>query len=252
MEIAEKKMGGFWERLQDVCRRIALAAGRRCLICGRRVMERDPVFPELCPACLAEIRPRTGGYCPSCGVCYVSDRDDVYLCAECRRSPRPWSSLGFFSLYAGLARTVVTDFKFNGRLPLVTLLGKMLEQGFLIHGMEPADVVVPVPLHPHRLQARGFNQSLEMARRLVPDLAPVVDARSLVRVRNTRAQRGLDKKARRSNLQDAFVVRGQRFKGKRVLLVDDVMTTGSTITACARTLRAGGAERVDVLVVARA
>ena len=215
-------------------------------------MERDPVFPELCAACLAEVRPRTGGYCPTCGICYASDRDDVYLCEACRRSPRPWSSLGFFCPYAGLVRSVITDFKFNGRLPLGTLLGKMLRQGFTIHGMERADVVVPVPLHPKRLQERGFNQSLEMARRLVPALAPVVDARSLVRVRNTRAQRGLDKKARHSNLQNAFAVRGKGLEGKRILLIDDVMTTGSTITTCARTLRAGGAERVDVLVVARA
>ncbi|GAU07738.1 ComF family protein [Desulfoplanes formicivorans] len=243
---------GVLDRIRGIVQQFALAAGRRCLICGRRIVQRDSVFPELCPDCLADIRPQTRGYCPGCGMCYPSDSMEVYLCSDCRRSPRPWSSLGFFGPYSGLVRSMITDFKFNARLPLVTLLGRMLLQGGVLHDIQPADVIVPVPLHPRRLQERGFNQSLELARRLVPVWGPEVDVRSLVRVRNTRAQRGLGKKARRSNLKGAFAVRGRRLENKRVLLVDDVMTTGSTLTSCARALRACGAGRVDVLVVARA
>lgn len=243
---------GILDRIQGLAQQVALAAGRRCLICGRRIQQRDPVFPQLCPSCLAEITPRIHAYCPGCGMCYPSPVSEVYLCSACRRSPRPWSSLGFFSPYSGLVREVISDFKFNARLPLVTLLGGMLHQGGVLHGLRPADVIVPVPLHPRRLQERGFNQSLELARRLVPTWGPRVDGSSLVRVRNTRPQRGLGRKDRHHNLKDAFVVRGDSLKRKRVLLVDDVMTTGSTLATCTRVLRKGGAKRVDVLVVARA
>jgi ComF family protein len=243
---------GLFGRMQGVLQRISLAAGRRCSICGRRIAVRDPLFPELCPACRAALQPRIKGYCPQCGICYASDRDEVYVCSACRHAPRPWSSLGFFGPYSGLIRTVVTDFKFKARLPLVTILAKMLEQGFALHAMQSADVVVPVPLHVRRLQERGFNQSLEMARKLVPTLAPRLDVRSLVRTRDTRPQRGLDQKARHINLENAFAVRGSDLVGKHVLLVDDVMTTGSTLATCARVLHRGGAGRVDVLVVARA
>jgi len=243
---------GVLDRIQGLMQHIALAAGRRCLVCGRRILQRDAVFPELCSSCLTEIQPRIHGYCPGCGMCYPAGMNDVYLCSACRRSPRPWSSLGFFAPYSGLVRSMISDFKFNARLPLVTLLGRMLQQGSVLHGIQPADVIVPVPLHPRRLQERGFNQSLELARRLVPAWGPRVDVCSLVRVRNTRPQRGLGQKARRHNLKDAFVVRGDRLENKRVLLVDDVMTTGSTLATCTRALRKGGARRVDVLVVARA
>jgi ComF family protein len=243
---------GFFDRIQEIFQRASLAAGRRCLICGKRITEQDLLFPELCSTCRVQFHPRSKGYCPQCGLCYASDSDDIYVCSACRHTPRPWSSLGFFSSYSGLVRAVITDFKFNARLPLVTLLVKMLEQGFAVHEMQTADVVVPVPLHVKRLQERGFNQSLEMARRLVPVLAAELDARSCVRTRNTRAQRGLDQKARRSNLKNAFEVRGNALAGKHVLLVDDVMTTGSTLATCARALHRGGARRVDVLVVARA
>ncbi len=240
------------QRIQELGRRFLLAAGRRCAVCGSRTQADDPVFTAVCTACLKELQPRIDGYCPQCGLLYASPNDHVYLCASCRRSPRPWSLLGFFSPYAGLVRTMITDFKFRARLPLVTVLGTMLQQGFALHEMETSDVLIPVPLHPKRLQERGFNQSLEMARPLVPSLAPILDTRSLIRVRNTQAQRGLDRKARQSNLKGAFAVRGQALVNKHVLLVDDVMTTGSTLAACAGALRKGGVRRVDVLVVARA
>ncbi len=245
-------MTEMFQRARGVCARMALALGRKCLYCGGKVRTADSFFGELCPACRKAIKLRIGGYCPGCGACFALETDEVYLCSACRRSPMPWSSLGFFSTYSGFVRSVITEFKFNGRLPLVTLLGKMLQQGFYQHKMEPADVVVPVPLHPKRLKERGFNQSLEMTRQLVPAIAPRVDFRSLLRVRHTTAQLGLDKKARQNNVLDAFRVRNKALAGKHVLLVDDVMTTGATLAGCTRALLKGGARRVDVLVVARA
>ena len=115
------------------------------------------------------------------------------------------------------------------------------------------DLVVPVPLHLERLRWRGFNQALSLARALVPRgdarLAPM----ALVRQRATAAQVGLGEADRRHNIRGAFAVSDRaRVRGRRVLLVDDVMTTGATADECAGTLRRAGARQVDVLVLARA
>lgn len=115
------------------------------------------------------------------------------------------------------------------------------------------DVIVPVPLHRERLRWRGFNQAVPLARALGAAGDRPVDPFALVRSRATPPQVGLDAGSRRRNVRGAFVVRSaDRIRGRRVLLVDDVMTTGATIDACARALRAAGARQVDALVLARA
>lgn len=109
-----------------------------------------------------------------------------------------------------------------------------------------------VPLHGERLRERGFNQALELARPLARALAIPLDVHSLVRTRPTQAQTGLDAAARRQNLRKAFEFRPGNSPARHVALLDDVMTTGSTLRECARVLRRGGIERVDVWALARA
>ncbi len=236
-------------------RRISLWWGRRCTLCGaelRRMEELEGVFPGVCRDCSRELVLRTGGYCPGCGRLYASGREDVYLCSACRHTPEPWSGIGFFSPYEGMLKKLITDYKFRARLSAGRVLGRMLIQAFRWHGLGRPDVIVPVPLHSGRLVERGYNQSLELARYLLPVVGGVLDHASLVRVRSTPAQLSLARKERLANLHDAFAVRGENLRGKRVMIVDDVLTTGATLRTCSRTLLRGGAARVEALVLARA
>jgi ComF family protein len=115
------------------------------------------------------------------------------------------------------------------------------------------DLIMPVPLHPSRLRWRGFNQAALLGNAVARRLGRPLDAGSLVRVRETDPQTGKNMRERRQNIRDAFAIRRPaRIANRRVLLVDDVMTTGATVDECARTLLAAGARRVDVLTLARA
>jgi len=221
-----------------------LDGGRRDPLCGRcwDGMERLP--PVVCRVCGVPLglrdpgpaRPSTG---PTCGACRLEPPAFRYARAAAR--------------YGETVRRAVHAFKFGGRRALAAPLGDLLA------AIDPATlpvpapaVIVPVPLHPSRERARGFNQALLLARRLgrawdLP-VAPAV----LTRPRATLPQTDLPADARRANVRDAFVVRSPRpVEGRHVILVDDVLTTGATVDACARRLDAAGATTVGVLTVAR-
>jgi ComF family protein len=158
--------------------------------------------------------------------------------------------------------SVVHAFKYKGRIRLGRRLGALaFDTLTAFWDRDDLDVVMPVPLHPARCRRRGFNQSrilmrdwpaLALARAASwKDLPQVTNA--IARRRKTRQQTGLHRRERRENIRGAFsLVSGDAVDGKRVLLVDDVMTTGATVEECARVLRKGGARAVDVLTVARA
>jgi len=117
---------------------------------------------------------------------------------------------------------------------------------------EKPDLIIPVPLHKKRLRQRGFNQALELARLFFPGEKRRIQPTILLRSRWTTPQTGLDGKHRRRNLAGAFQVRdARRVQGQRILLIDDVLTTGSTVNECARVLRQNGAGNVEVLTLAR-
>lgn len=226
--------------------------GRRCALCGAVIRTREELFPGVCHACCLELVLRTGGYCPGCGRLYASVGEDIYLCSHCRHAPEPWSGVGFYAPYSGLLKSLITGYKFRSKLGTGRLLGRLLVRAFKAHGLNRPDLVVPVPLHPRRLYARGYNQSLELARYIVPETGGVLEYGALRRVRNTKAQSGLERKARLANIEDAFAVRPESVRKKKILIVDDVLTTGATLRTCARTLLRAGAARVEVLVLARA
>jgi len=154
--------------------------------------------------------------------------------------------------YEGVARQAVQSLKFRGRKTLATTFAILLEKrladepGFL----EGVDLIVPVPLHPSRRRERGFNQSALVARELARRWEIPASEKALVRNRKTRPQVGLSARERADNIRGAFEA-GPEVRGKVILLVDDVMTTGATASACARGFRAGGAEETRVLTLAR-
>lgn len=174
------------------------------------------------------------------------------LCGDCRRKPPPWGALAFYGVYGGLLRTLLTEYKFYGRLGLGRLLQALAVAAWERSGDMPApDLLVPVPLHARRLSWRGFNQSLELARLLARRLGRPLEPGALVRLRHTEPQLTLAAGQRRDNVRGAFGADPAMVRGAGVLLVDDIMTTGGTLEECARILRRAGAARVDVLVLAR-
>jgi ComF family protein len=147
-------------------------------------------------------------------------------------------------------RRLLQELKFNGRLELAAALGLLLARHpELARRAKDYDLIAPVPLHPARLRERGFNQALELARPLSSRLGIPLSASVLRRARPTRRQQGLTRREREQNLRLAFSAAS--LDGRRILLLDDIMTTGATLRAAARCLLEAGASAVDVAVPAR-
>jgi ComF family protein len=155
-------------------------------------------------------------------------------------------------VFGGAIAVALRRFKYESRPDLAGSLGHLLREAVAEAGV-CADVVVPVPLHPKRLADRGYNQAALLARAAAARLSIPLAARALVRMRHTTKQAHLGREARLGNVAQAFQVRDcAAIRGRRVLLIDDVVTTGSTLSACTEALLAGGAVSVQALVLARA
>jgi ComF family protein len=231
----------------------------------------DLVFPAVCPVCGqradgSEHRP----FCEPCwkalpvGVdrgCRVCGEPYPGLagalpCDACRRAPPPYAFARAVGVYRDGLRAAIHALKYGGRPVVATPLGRLLAAvapaALPVAPAEWAEGLVPVPLHPRRLAERGFNQAELLAGPCAAQWRVPMLGRGLVRARATRPQTELDAEARRANVRDAFVVvRPRDIEGRRLLLVDDVLTTGATAGAAARALRAAGAAAVGVVVLAR-
>jgi ComF family protein len=223
------------------------------------------IFPDRCPACDAlTIDLGLCGRCaqslyltaPACPVCALPGQAAI-TCARCRLHPPPWRSARAPYRYGGELAAAIRRFKWGsekgaGRPELARPLASLLAPALRDLSV---DVVIPVPLHPGRVRERGFSQALALAiaARGLARLSAPLAAGLLSRRRPTAVQAGLGRTAREHNVAGAFVVPDPaRVVGRRILLVDDVITTGATMTACARTLRAAGAAEITVAAVARA
>lgn len=242
---------------------------RRCSLCGqvtessaRNVTQIRGRTPPLCSDCMDLLAPRTGGYCPYCGEMTAAANAPVRPCGNCfptsrsrkkRKLDRTWDMLHFYAPYSGVLRACILAFKMESRLGLGALLQHLTLTTWQMHGAggDTPDLVAPVPLHPKRLRMRGFNQSVELARPLQKHAGLLVLPKALARQRPTVPQFTLQRSERAKNIKGAFTADASIVSGKHVLLLDDIMTSGATISECARTLRKSGAARVDVLVLAR-
>ncbi|WP_417687867.1 ComF family protein [Roseibium sp.] len=220
----------------------------RCLACQQVVA--DP--GSLCPVCWQEMNFICIPVCERLGVPLSHDMGAGGLSARAIAEPPVFDRARAVATYTGVARQLVLSLKFAHRRDLSDPLGRWMA----IAGNELADpetIVVPVPLHRLRLLGRRFNQSADLAKAVGHHWRVCSHPLLLQRVRRTRQQVGLDAKARRKNVRGAFQVRKgyeHLVHGKPVVLVDDVLTTGSTVSACARALLQAGASRVDVLCFA--
>jgi competence protein ComFC len=222
-----------------------------CRLCGR-LLER-PGERVVCAACLDTLEPRRTSYCVRCGR-FFDGRAAPHLCRDCLASRPLYSRHRSGAPYQGNLRQVIILMKYEG----FRVLGRDLaafalralgDQWPLWAGL---DAIVPVPLHGKKLKRRGFNQAEIVARAIGRVKGIPVRRGVLVRVRNTPAQTSLEGRDRRRNLAGAFAVRRPGWvRGKTLLLVDDVYTTGSTIRECCRALRRAGAEEVRAMTLAR-
>ena len=232
---------------------------------GRLVL--DAALPPLCPACKKPVAD-DGGLCPDCwshlsfitppycerlGIPFAYDPGPGVLSMQAIADPPAYERARAAVRYDEIARTLVHALKYGDRLDLAPTLGRwMVQAGGAL--LADADALVPVPLHWRRLWARRFNQSAALADVIAAQAKLPVAYAALTRVKATRQQVGLTKSERADNVQGAFRVRPEaraEIKGRRLVLVDDVLTSGATIDACARVLLRAGAAAVDVLVFAR-
>lgn len=200
----------------------------------------------LCPGCRAGICFVQPPVCPVCGQAGTSLR----LCRSCRQAPLRIDGIRAVGYLEGTLRTAVHRFKYSNLRPLAAPLGQLMADYFSQHRL-PAEVIVPVPLHPHRLRERGYNQAELLAKQIAERVDLPVRPRSLVRVKNTAPQVGLVARQRRDNVGGAFHCPDAGLAGRRVLLVDDVCTTGATLEACSLALQLQGVRAVWGLVLAR-
>ncbi len=242
----------------------------------------DLVFPPFCPVCRARLE--EGRRDPLCGACWAglpriappwcrlcgqpmagfpvaagsrspapTRAEGGALCAACRRQPPAFAYARAAVRYEDVAREALHAFKFGGHRALAGPLGDLLIEA--VEGRLPAgapDLLVPVPLHPRRERERGFNQSRLLARRLGRAWGCPVRDDVLVRAVATPSQTSLDGAARRANVRRVFRLRRPELvAGRHVALVDDILTTGATLSECARCLEEGAPRIVGVLAVAR-
>lgn len=219
-----------------------------CLAC------REPlaVHDALCPSCWREIEFIRPPLCDHLGLPMPFDTGGRMVSAAAAADPPPYDRARAVACYAGVMRDLVHGLKFHDRHDARRLFGRWLtEAGSDL--IRDTDVVVPVPLGRWRLIRRHFNQAAILAREVAARTDLAYEPLALERTRQTRAQVGLTRSQRRDNVTGAFTVPARSaalIRGRNVLLVDDVVTTGATVGACAKALKRAGAVRVDVLALA--
>ena len=229
----------------------------RCLICerflGDHKVRKDQYDILICQDCFNGFSEITSPLCPICRKPFESEVEEDHICEDCLRKKPFFDALGAPYLYEGGFMKGIHHFKYGGKTHMAGSLGPLLAS-FAKRWLKKKDdcLMMPVPLHPKRLRERGFNQSLLLARHVAGELCTELDFLTLRRVKNTKPQTSLHRDERRKNVSRAFeVMERDVVKGRRIILVDDVATTGSTLNECARVLKRSGSGEVLCLVLAR-
>ena len=219
----------------------------------------------MCPECLRAPRAYSGTACEWCGRFLATETalHGTPHCGVCRRLAKErartnrdafaFEQARSFASYENTLRALIQRFKYDGFRPLSKPLGRFLQEAVEQLSVQHFDLIVPVPLHRNRLRLRGFNQSELLAAQVARLRKIPLGTKDCMRVRDTPPQTGLRAAERRRNVSGAFeVTQPERIKGRRVLLIDDVLTTGATASACAEALQKAGARGVWVATLARA
>ena len=222
----------------------------RCLACP----EPTETAMGLCGSCWREVHFFAGDVCDLCGVPVPGAESDArIICESCSHYPPPWDKGRAAVEYDGVGRRIVLALKHGDRLDMTATLARWMT-GAAGAVADPDMLVVPVPLHWQRLVLRRFNQSAELARAVARRIGATYAPEALQRVRPTPIQQGMNRAERQQNVADAIAVSAKHragIAGRDILLIDDVLTTGATLSAASAALRDAGATRIHVLTLAR-
>ena len=214
-----------------------------CLLCGGPGANGR----DLCAGCHMDL-PRNVNPCLRCAKPLPAGWTGP--CDRCQAQPPSFDRAFAPFCYQPPVDFLLVQLKFGGRLTCARLLGNLFTAALAARGAPPPDCIVPVPLHPRRLRERGFNQALELARAAARHCGLPLHTAGLRRVRYTPPQTRLDARQRQTNPLGAFAL-GAPLPGSRIALMDDVVTTASTIAECARVLRTGGATDIEIWAIGR-
>jgi ComF family protein len=208
---------------------------------------------HVCEKCLTTSRPIQSPMCSCCGIPFATDEGISHLCGNCIAKHPPFDAACGAYLYEGAVKELIHRFKYDGRVqcrrPLALLL---LERLSGVVADFSSDMIIPVPLHKKRLRQRGFNQAILIGEVLAKEWRVPFERRLLQRIRWTEPQVNLAASERMANVKGAFALREPKLvSGKRIVLVDDVLTTGSTVAECSKVLKKAGALAVIAVTVAR-
>jgi ComF family protein len=247
--------GDFGAGWKPPARTKALLRGALDLIFPRETLDGEPTVGAhgLSPEAWARIQFLDGPVCHGCGAPFEYDQGPGARCAACLARPRAFDAARAACLYDETSRDPILKLKHADRTDLAPLFVRWLSRA-AADLLAEAEAIAPVPLHPLRLLKRRYNQAAEIARPLARLSGTAYLPDVLVRRRATESQGGKSGSGRRRNVAGAFVVPERRrvqVEGRRILLIDDVLTTGATAEGCARALKQAGAARVDLAVLAR-
>jgi ComF family protein len=214
-----------------------------CPICHET--SSDHATAPVCTVCWNSIQPYKGPKCDKCGI--PLDSDSSITCGECIKAKPEYKSVRTFGLYKGPLRKAINLLKYHN----MKRLSKPLSAMILRMEMPRVDAVIPVPLYKDRLRQREFNQSALLAKYTAKKTGTSLLVNCLVKIKDTMPQVGLSSRERRRNISNAFgVEKKEHIKGKVILLMDDVITTGATVRECSRVLKKAGAGDVYVMALA--
>ena len=221
-----------------------------CLLCAQNIAQNDqnthPSIHAVCRACLEELPWHPNTSCPQCGL-----TSSGMVCGSCLNSTPDFDVTKAVFLYAYPVDAMMLRYKYGKHLNLGDTFGEFLAEKI---SLETVDLIIPIPMHPQRLKERGFNQALEIAKILTKNHKEKLDYQSVTRQTLTPPQASLPLKERVKNIRGAFKVNADKFdklQGKRIAIVDDVMTTGASLNELAKTLKKTGARHVECWVIAR-